>query len=71
MLTNTQALKDKLQTLGKGGESFSQVRMGVGQEFVSVVKIVGQEKVSEVITERTMRKEWPTEQRVRNNPSKT
>jgi len=38
MLTKTQALKNKLQTHGNGGESFSQVMMGVGQEFISIVK---------------------------------
>ncbi len=70
MLTKTQVLKDKLQNLGKSGESFSQTRMGVGQEFVSVVKIVGQEDVSEVITEKTLRRGGLNERELRNYPVK-
>jgi hypothetical protein len=56
-LPKTQALKDRLQNLSKKGESFSRHRMGVGQEFVSVVKRVGQESVGTVITERDRHKE--------------
>jgi len=51
-LPNTQALKDRLRELGREGRSFSGPKMGVGQEFVSVVKNVTQENLAVPVTAR-------------------
>lgn len=46
MLKNTQVLKDKLQKLRKEGKPFSPGGLGVGQEFVSVIKTDGQKPLT-------------------------
>jgi hypothetical protein len=63
-LPKTQALKDRLHTLGRKGESFSGSKMGVGQEFVSIVKNVGRETVGVTITERNGHRESSARRRV-------
>ena len=63
-LPKTQALKDRLRNLGRKGESFSRPGMGVGPEFVSIVKIVGQEDVVVIFTEKDGHKESSAKRRV-------
>lgn len=70
MLTKTQALKDALQNTNKAGESFSQVRMGVGQEFVSIIKIDRQEDMNKTSIKRNIRNECSPPALGRNDPSK-
>jgi hypothetical protein len=42
MITTIQALKDKLYDLRENGESFSKARLGVGQEFVSIIQVANE-----------------------------
>lgn len=44
MITTTQTLKEKLHGLRQKGESFSKTRLGVGQEFVSIVQIADEDE---------------------------
>lgn len=48
MLTVTQKLKDRLDDTRHGGGPLGRVVPDVGQEFVSVVRVVGQENVSKL-----------------------
>jgi hypothetical protein len=63
-LPKTQALKDRLQNLGKKEGSFNRPGMGAGPEFVSIVKIVGQEDVVVIFTEKDWHKESSAKRRV-------
>jgi hypothetical protein len=38
MSETTQKLKETLEHFRKNGNSFSKVKLGVGQEFVSIIK---------------------------------
>jgi len=69
MTPNTQALKDIIQNIGRGSESFSQVTLGVGQEFVSIVKVGRQESNSKSMAKRSVRQELPAEARIQNKSS--
>jgi glutamine cyclotransferase len=53
MLTMTQKLKKVLLQMQHDGASFTQERLGVGQEFVSIIQPSGQENISKLQTYRS------------------
>lgn len=55
MLTITQKLKNALRQMHHSGESFTQERLGVGQEFVAIILPNGQENISKLQTHRGQR----------------
>lgn len=64
-LPKTQALKDILRNLGREGRSFSGPRMGVGQEFVSIVRNVEQPTLGALEVKRAEHREPLSRQRVK------
>lgn len=64
-LLKTQALKDRLRNLGREGKSFSGPRMGVGQEFVSIVRNVEEQTPGALTLKRANHRESSARRRVK------